>query len=240
MSHPDDTFGLLPIPVTVDTSAALGDPALTKMLAAFAAVLNAHGSTAWGTTGQPTVPVVKTVYPHNPEHAVFAEKALPALYLYRLGAQEPPFQLTDDVRLTSDMLRLLWVPSSASQEHQRIRAPFANAVVKILDNFIHRTRDASWVDAGDTDPRAAAEGSILVDRAKLFSLKLGKWESGELQIAIEGGDTQRYQALVIPIMIEEHEDVGGFDALTGAELAIQNADPDPAVLTYATVNFPAP
>lgn len=160
------TYGATTIPVAVPTNPlteATGDPALDVWAAYLKAYINAKGSAAWTTVfrrsnnaGQ--VPPVLATFTHQPTDdtiAPFNEKYLPALFVYRAGGAANSWEATD-MRVAMDTITLLWVSPTGAQAAERIRVPFVNALVKLVDAAIEAQRDASYVHPGDTDPTAAS------------------------------------------------------------------------------------
>ncbi len=170
-----DTFGALPIPLPAPadpTTQAVGDPALDVWASYFKAVVNANGGAAWaaafprrsGTQASPgaQIPPVLATFTHQPTDetiAPFNENALPALFVYRASGPGPKYEGIDR-RVARDVMIVLWVFPTGSQAADRIRAPYVNGLVKILEKAVEDYRDPAWVYPGDTDPTAATLAPI--------------------------------------------------------------------------------
>jgi hypothetical protein len=164
-----DTYGALSIPVAIPTDAevsATGDPALDVWASYLQAYINTYGAAAWAKvfprslTG-PIPPVLKT-FTHQPTDetiAVFNERYLPALYVYRASGAEQKWEWLDG-RIARDTITLLWVFPTGTQPAERIRVPYVNALVKLVDTAIEKYLDPCWTYPGDPDPLAA---SIVAD-----------------------------------------------------------------------------
>ncbi len=192
-----DTFGLLQIPVQVPAAGeAAGDPLLTKLLAYFKAVLNAHAQACWNTVGA-NQPLVRTALPYAPEIGVFADRELPALYAFR--ERFAGERLADGVEVDRSRLIVLWVPEPVQRENEIARLPFVNGVYKVLKSAVYNERDAAWVDAGDTDPDAATFGSWLLGRAALAQLRIIGAQRATLVVPLTDGAPLEYEALRIEL-----------------------------------------
>lgn len=246
MSTIDDTYGLLPIPLTAPTGAddeTLGDPCLSVLLAAFKTVLNAHMAPAWSASGVvPNADPVNETFAHDPNKIVFLEKSLPALFLWRDGSAVEYFDQTSDRRIATDTLRLVWVYPTATPEKQRRRLTFEKAVVSIVDGFLKRNRDPAWIAVGDVSERASREGSNLTLKAGFWSLRMSR--ASTLPVTIEMGDDlprRTYAAVQMDLTIEEAHTIGGLDVMgsTGS-ITIQSAELDGAgdPFVYAELDLP--
>lgn len=164
-----DTYGALSIPVAVPADAevsATGDPALDVWASYLQAFINTYGAAAWAKvfprslTG-PIPPVLKT-FTHRPDDEtvdVFNERYLPALFVYRASGAEQKWEWLDG-RIARDAITLLWVFPTGTQPAERIRTPYVNALVKLVDAAIEKYLDPCWTYPGDPDPLAA---SIVAD-----------------------------------------------------------------------------
>ncbi len=161
-----DAYGAIALPLAApgDDEAAT-DPGLSLIGNYFAAVLNARAQTAWSVVDPPitglataagpvVIPVVKTVYTHDPNEVVFNERDLPGLFLWRSGGAKPEW-IAEDYRTTNDTVTCLWIFAPAQQQSRRIRRPFWNGVYKLLDRAIEAQRDPAFAVEDDPDPLAA-------------------------------------------------------------------------------------
>lgn len=161
-----DTYGALSIPVAVPADAevsATGDPALDVWASYLQAFINTYGAAAWAKVfpralGAAQIPPVLKTFTHQPTDetiAVFNERYLPALYLYRASGAEQKWEWLDG-RIARDTITLLWVFPTGTQPAERIRVPYVNALVKLIDTAIEKYLDPCWVYPGDPDPLAAS------------------------------------------------------------------------------------
>lgn len=159
------TYGTLSIPVTAPTNPeveAVGDPALDVHASFLKAYINTYGAAAWAkafprSLATPIPPVLMT-FTHQPTDetiAPFNERYLPALFLYRAGGPEQKWEMLDQ-RIARDTITLLWVFPTGAQAAERIRVPFCNALVKLVDAGIEAMLDPCWTYPSDPDPLAAS------------------------------------------------------------------------------------
>jgi hypothetical protein len=160
----------LDVPVVADAEPC-GDPALRIVAGFLQAVINAHGTTAWrsvspissdGAKDGKDFPVC-SAFAHDPANHRFSEKSLPALYVFR--SQSTPFgDDAEDYRICRSTFTVWWIWRPTTEAKEAIRAPFANAVEKLVDASLNVGRDPAYVLADDADKRApsyaAAPGSI--------------------------------------------------------------------------------
>jgi hypothetical protein len=162
-----DTYGALSIPVAVPTDAevsATGDPALDVWASYLQAFINTYGAAAWAKVyprrddNNNLIPPVLKTFTHQPTDetiAVFNERYLPALYLYRASGAEPKWEWIDG-RIARDTITLLWVFPTGTQPAERIRVPYVNALKDLVDVAIEKYLDPCWTYPGDPDPLAAS------------------------------------------------------------------------------------
>jgi hypothetical protein len=220
----------LPVPSPA-TGAAVSDPALDKLLAFLKATINARAATAWNVVAtQPggAMPVVGT-FAHDPKDFVFNDKRLPALFLFREDATTE--QIADDYEIARTNLTLLWVPPDGNPEALARRSPFVNAIDKVVSAAMSLARDPSWVDAGDTDPLAATQGSFVWMRAGLW--RAGQVTARSVPLIIDKddqvGSRASYPARRYTIPVEERVVNGGYDEFEGVVLDMQTIDDPPFV-----------
>ena len=162
------TYGATTIPVAVPTSPkteAVGDPSLDVWAAYFKAYINTYGGAAWarvfpfkipnGTTQIPPILMTFTHQPIDETIAEFNENWLPALFVYRSSGGEQKWEWLDG-RIARDVITLLWVFPTGVQAADRIRVPYVNALVKLIDAAIEIQRDPCYAHPSDTDPTAAS------------------------------------------------------------------------------------
>lgn len=163
------TYGALTIPVAAPADPeveAVGDPALDVWASFLKAYVNTYGGAAWAkafpralATQIPPVLMTFTHQPTDETIAPFNERYLPALFVYRAGGPEQKWEWLDG-RVARDVITLLWVFPTGAQAAERIRVPFVNALVKLIDAGLEKMLDPCWVYATDPDPLAA---SIVAD-----------------------------------------------------------------------------
>jgi hypothetical protein len=171
-----DTYGAIPFPLTPPLPGVeVADPAVTLVSQFAQAVLNTHGHSAYSAvvpaitglqTGSGTVqnPVVRNAFEHDPAEEDFAERDLPAVYVFRNGGDRP-YWLAEDYRVEEDAWTLLYLFQPAPQSARTRIKSFVNGVVKILDRSIESMREPSYVAPWDTDPTA---GTTLPSPAALM------------------------------------------------------------------------
>ncbi len=207
-------FGALPLPVPAPVAGeAAGDPALTVVLDYLKTVLNARAGTVWGQIAPARGALVKSVYTHDPDELDFVEPQTPSLYAWREeGSSE---QIAADYRIEHSKIVLLWVAPPDNQNSLRPRVPYANALAKVVETALTLGCDPTWVAAGDTDPRAATEGSLIWELAGFWHLGKVSWKRAVLEVKKAAGEPARYPALRFEVEIQERmvEDPG--DELAG-------------------------
>ena len=182
------------------------DPCLCVVLDYLATAINAdkiiqvawqqHQSLASGL-------VLKRIFCHNPRKVVFSDAFLPALYLWREGGVGK-YAADEWYRVTTKVMGLWVFPNTVAQELQKARDPFANALFDGIINTIERGRTPSWLQPGDTDPRASYEGSVFYPYAGFESLFLSEWKPSVLQIG-ERHDAPKYPAIELRFDLEENQ-----------------------------------
>lgn len=150
-----DVYGAVSVPLAASTAGE--DPFLTYVLSFLKAVGNAYAIAEWNVVAPalrtPNNPIAVT-FDHDPGEAVFTERDLPALFLYRSKVTART-DVAQDIRVESGELSLLWVPPPAPQDRRRTRFQFAGKLLKVLDTYLERGRDPAWCVDGDTDTDAA-------------------------------------------------------------------------------------
>lgn len=214
-----------------DKHEALGDPALTRIVDFFQAVVNAQTKEAWH-FANPTQLPVETAFTHNPNKVVFNTRYLPAFFLYRLGDGEEE-RLSEDSILTHNVLRLLWVFPTAGQSERKRHSPFVNAVVKSLKWAIENGRHPDYVLAGDPDPLAVTQGSVIYRVADIFRMVWKGYKIDDVAIAFatgasrdRDGEQGRYEAMDarIDFVEEERRDATVFPLNRGLDLTVATSD----------------
>lgn len=239
-----DTYGSLSIPVATTADTVVGDPLLGVLLDAFKTVLNARMGDAWASSGlAPGSDAVRGTYAHDPSKVEFSEKTLPALFLWRDGSVEAPYEHTSDRSISQDKLQLLWVFPTATQHKQSSRAPIFRAVVAVVDAFLRRNRDPAWIKAGDVSTQGLAYGTNLLRACGVWSLDVSRYSRVPVTIEMTDGEPRlTYEAIGIELtVLEELDQSGSADALgaTGTT-TIQSAELDGAgdPFVYAEIEAP--
>jgi len=162
------TTGLLEIPLPVPDVAPRGDtvvrsfwdPARLYLGEFLQAAIRAGCGAAWNAIGGGTN-VVERVEVNDPSDNTFTTAKLPCIVVMRENRDRKFEQIADGVRVRNAKLVALWIPPIAAQFHRANRESFFQTVEAVVDEAIVRSRTPGWVVPGDTDPRAAAEGSLL-------------------------------------------------------------------------------
>lgn len=221
-----DTVGADTLPIQPPSAGeAVADPCLSRLVAYFKAVVNRYSGDAWRTVMPKSDPVGFT-FTHNPEETNFNERTLPAFYLYRLG-EDPLEWLAEDYDISHAKLRLLWIFPVAGQDTQAFRSTFVNGIAACLKHFIELGRDPSYVLAGDTDPRAASEGSVIYRVANIWEIQWKGYKSG-LGVPIRTVSNQRkYYHMAADISLSERRFIdieADFPALSGFDVTVTTPD----------------
>lgn len=229
-----DQWGPIQIPlVEGEAGDAVGDPALTTLLAFLQAFLNANTSKVWNAIGvSPNQPCVKTTRAWNPSDTHgdhrgvgFNTADLPALYAFRNGGKFE--RIAEDWLEDESELKLLWVFPIAMQATQRVRQSFANVVAKFIVRAIEKGRTPTWIVKGDKDPRASDEGSSLYTHLDAVRIRLDRWAPARVQVE---GDTQKlsYASAEFTLTLEEtfEESLDGFAETTSVRQQISNEQSD--------------
>lgn len=152
-----DTFGNLALPTEPPApEQPAGDPALVRLLAFTRAAISASCESAWAAVATSREPVVRTAHAYDPESVHFAEKDLPALFGFRPRQTFATEGAPLDFLTSSSSVSLLWIPAPTTQLRDTLRATIVNAIAKAVAVALQRGRIPSWVDDGDTDPKAAS------------------------------------------------------------------------------------
>ncbi len=185
----------------VDDEVAVTDPLLDYVGAFFAATLNQYLAAAWSSVAPGEGDPVRCVRKTDPEDVDFIESDLPCLYLWRQsGARE---RIADDYVQVQDKLTALWAFPPAPQNTRKRREAFVNGIVRVIDAMLLHGRDPAWVVPGDTNERAAREGSLIQRWAGYTSLVRGPWKRTMLVIRSDSGQSDPYPALEITFDVTE-------------------------------------
>jgi hypothetical protein len=214
-----DVFGLTQLPVQSPAASTdvVSDMLLQRLGAFLQAAFNRMGSTAWAVRC-PGRTVVDHVFYHDPK-VLFEENRLPALYLW--SGDSAREQAADDVLKDTRTIHIYWVTEPGQEEHIIGRAPFQNAVNKMLITALHRERDPAWVVSGDTDPLAATQGSFLPTWLGYNSITRGASKELELILGDKDGDgrSKIYYGIATSVVVEElvtwgadYAEIAGLDA----------------------------
>ena len=208
-----DAFGAVPVPLVPPAQGdAVGDPALSAMLAFFKAFLVADQNVTalWNASGvAPGAPPVIGTFPFDPMDAthVFNENTLPALFMWRDSSTDE--QAGEDWEVETTQCKLLWVFPVAAQIVQTARAPFVNAMAKAIKVAVNRARTPGYVMPGDTDRLAATQGSIFHTPAGLLYASVSRHKTARVAVEMVTAPGQRptpprsYRGLEVTIEIKE-------------------------------------
>lgn len=224
-------YGGVPIPAVAPAPGfAVTDRALSVIGLYLQAFLNAYAAVPWEAVSHLDKPV-KTVFTHDPRKRWFNERDLPALYLYRIGGA--PERFASDYRILRDKVMALWVFSVAKAETQHLRDPFVAGVVKLIDDAIERTRDPSFLLAGDPDPSATDFGSNVFRAAGADGVSLERWDIASISVPVPGEPAARtYDGVALTLELVEHDlrSLEPFDAPYGVDVSLSLTTSDGAVV----------
>lgn len=171
-----DRYGAIPldIPAVEDRHAeACGDPALRVVADFLAAVINARATTAWQSiatlNGKPRKDrPVNAAYTDDPVNTTFTEKDLPALFVFR-SQGGPSEDMAADYRVARSTWTVWWMMRKTTDEKKAVRAPFLNAIGKIIDAALDTGRHPAYVQEGDDDPYAPSHEADAAAIATAFA-----------------------------------------------------------------------
>jgi hypothetical protein len=153
-----DRYGAIPldIPAVEDgRQEPCGDPALKVIADFLMAVINARAGAAWRSIatligkGTKDAPVNRALWA-DPVNTAFSETPLPALYVFR--SQGGTFEdAAADYRTARSTWTVWWLLRQTTDPKSAVRAPFANAIGKIIDAALDAGRHPAYVQEGDTD-----------------------------------------------------------------------------------------
>ncbi len=171
-----DRYGTIPLDVPeVDDGREepCGDPALKVVADFLRAVINARAGAAWRSIAtllgkeykdQP----VNAAYWADPVNTKFAEKGLPALFVFR--SQGGTFEdAAADYRTARSTWTVWWILRQTTDHKAAVRAAFANAIGKIIDAALDAGRHPAYVQEGDQDPYAASHEADAAAIATAFA-----------------------------------------------------------------------
>jgi len=224
---PHDTWGRVTIPSGPGGDGrAAGDPALSVILEFLKAFVSTDGNAtaAWQAI-YPRTPPIAAVFPHNPADGSFSVEYLPALYMWRESAREE--RAADDWLREITQVKALWVYPLALQDNQRIRAPFANTLAKVLNTGLERGRTPSWTFPNDPDPVSVSEGSVYWLAAGFESFALDSWKVAKLVVEGTSGERDVYPAIELTFSMQENFEYGldryaPLDSGSGGQLTLNN------------------
>jgi len=236
-----ERFGALEFPVpAAGEDEPLSDPCLDTVLRCLVAVMNEGPlAQAWAIAAPKTPKPVNQAYAGDPALTNFGAADLPALFLWRSSRGAASF-LADDYMMSSDSLSLIWCFPKATRELKRRLDNVVNALTKLIAVTIYEGRHTAWIDTGDTEPEAQYLGSYLWQRAGVWTMSPGKWSTEPVSIEMDDGSRAPapYQAIRLPIEIEERYVAPTVDMLAGqATLQIPD-EPDPFVTNEVALPMP--
>jgi hypothetical protein len=171
-----------------------GDPALKVIADFLKAAINARATTAWrsvsaglGKTGKDSP--VNEAHTYDPVNTKFTEKSLPAIYVFR--NQGGTFDDdASDYRVARSAWVLWWIFRPTTDDKFSIRAPFANAIGKLIDASLDDGRHPAYVREGDTDVYAPSYTADVDSIKTSFATDAGEQEfsGADLDGAIGGNE----------------------------------------------------
>lgn len=226
-----------------------GDVSLMYLLSYFSTVANANAAQAWNAAGvAPNVPVVRRIFPDDPDEIGMSEAYLPAMFLWCTSVGEA-YRKAEDYLVRDCKLRLLWIPHMPpGQDKQKTRGPFGKGLHAVLVQAIDQLRDPSWTVVGDTDPLAIGGpnpvgtqfsakpgGSLISNFVKFYHLFMTSWKPVKW---VEKGMGPGVNPLVFDAFEGELEmlelwnvDLGRFDLLSGGLVeTLVSADVPPRII----------
>lgn len=189
-----DEYGQLEIPVqtpTLTSDDAAGDPLLSVLGSYLQAVINAKCGTAWAALFPTESPVLAVRFT-DPNEAVFDERDLPALFLFR-GAHALE-HIADDWDSDRGTITVLWIPPPSNLDRKTEHSPFANAIAKTLHRALSQGNDPAWIATGDTSAASAVYGSSLALQASLLrTIESVRVETVPIMVeAVDSSGPRRY------------------------------------------------
>lgn len=148
--------------------------------------------------------VLSRIFPQAPGDVGFNVSHLPALYAWRESGKNT--WEADEWNVKVDRVMMLWVFPLGTQELQMLRDPIVNALIDGIENAVERGRTPSWVQPGDTDPRASYEGSVFYPYAGFESFTYQTWKRSKLLIQSNAKDVvDAYPAIEITWELKENQ-----------------------------------
>jgi hypothetical protein len=186
-------FGALPLdPVTVGLDPD-GDIVIRVFGDYLKAVMLSRLNAAWipvSGAANGSIPIVKQLGFNNPEDNTFSHRDLPGLYVYRDKRDiERPEKLADDLWQDTRRLIVHWIPNPVSQELEAKRAPFLEAIRKVIKSAIFQERHPAWKKTSETNQYALLKGTCITSTCGLLSRPIVEGvEEATFTVSIEGED----------------------------------------------------
>jgi len=239
-----DRFGNLTLPTTTPVAGQpAGDPAIYYLGTFCQAVLNADAAAAW-TAVCPGKRLVEFVWYHEPDEMCFADRWLPALFLWREKSERAVEWLAEDILQTHDLVQCCWVlPATPAQETSRVRHPAINAHEKALARALSLGVNSAWTVTGDASPDPTTGGSVIYRWAGLDSMRMGPWQRKVLTVPLgDGRERALYGTIEWTIRITEglYEDITRWQPLNGINLTIKTPAPTSLTTEYLEFRPPSP
>lgn len=247
LDAPYDVWGAITVPTQAPSlprnpgdAYSPGDPALGLYLSFLRAFLQTDGNAIalWTAVGMaPSYPAVNQIRAHNPSDTEadslgmgFNTKDLPALYMWRESSKHET--IAEDWLMDESVAKILWVFPTAAQPQQRVRAPFASAMAKLVASAIERGRTPSWRIAGDGDPLTPTQGSFVHFFANIYSLVAVGWRPTKVVVdPVEGGKPASFPAVELTYELKENQqrDIGFYTFPAALSQSVANGN---AILPY--------
>lgn len=218
-----DAFGNVAVPAAVPAAGDLdGDPAISEILKFMQAFMNANALTAWQSVA-PNQQVVKSIASWKPPTS-FNDRDLPCLFGYRDGSPATEEWIGDDYLIETSTLTLLYILPWAQQEIQKIRLGCLNIVSKQMIVGLERGRTPGYIVTGDTDPKAATQGSLLYPFLNAWTINIVKTNTRDFADQLSPGNSRVYEALEVSVRLQERMTYGldRYAALNGVDATITN------------------
>lgn len=209
-----DKYGatIFPVPVVADTGefppeAVAGDPLLGYLANFVTKIVRLNCEAVWKSVS-PSTPIIKTVYADEPENG-FSAEWLPCLFVFRPGREtrelvETFEQVADEYRFMKSRVVARWIMNPVQAANNRRRNSIFDAVRKAIDAAVNIGRHPAWIVPGDTDLKAALQGSSLCNFSGAASIELDHAAPGQYRhkMALPAPD-KLYDELKLSFVVEE-------------------------------------
>lgn len=205
-----DSLGQLQFPA--GTGTPITDTFLQTLRDFVKAVVNSDLGVAWlavapgvGPSGAASVPISTTgIVTDDGDFGIAVnERDMPALFVWREELEGWRW-LAADYWVRRSTVRMQWIPPAVPQDRRRLRWAFMNGLFECVQMALEQFgRHPAWIAGGDTDPKAATEGSLFWTFAGAWSLTFGKTKRAlRVEQMLDGG-TKQYPVVECDLIVEE-------------------------------------